>query len=105
MLRCDACGAFRPVTKRSTSSQQQQQQDAVEEDRPTRSKSPGRAAGGDGVAEKGLHDLRPRCRRGRCRGDLHQELRQPRASPDSTDTVCCNDLPVRPRYGLRSHRN
>jgi len=57
MLRCDACGAFRPVTKRSTSSQQQQQQDAVEEGQTYTVEITGTGRKGDGVAEKGSYTI------------------------------------------------
>ncbi|ELY58599.1 translation initiation factor IF-2 subunit beta [Natronococcus jeotgali] len=57
MLRCDACGAFRPVTKRSASSQQQQQQDAVEEGQTYTVEITGTGRKGDGVAEKGNYTI------------------------------------------------
>ncbi|WP_436344967.1 translation initiation factor IF-2 subunit beta [Natronorubrum sp. FCH18a] len=57
MLRCDACGAFRPVTKRSTSSQQQQQADAVEEGQTYTVEITGTGRKGDGVAEKGKYTI------------------------------------------------
>ncbi|ELY40489.1 translation initiation factor IF-2 subunit beta [Natronorubrum tibetense] len=57
MLRCDACGAFRPVTKRSTSSQQQQQADAVEEGKTYTVEITGTGRKGDGVAEKGKYTI------------------------------------------------
>lgn len=57
MLRCDACGAFRPVTKRSTSSQQQQQADAVEEGQTYTVEITGTGRKGDGVAEKGNYTI------------------------------------------------
>lgn len=57
MLRCDACGAFRPVTKRSTSSQQQQQADAVEEGNTYTVEITGTGRKGDGVAEKGNYTI------------------------------------------------
>ncbi|MFC4439017.1 MULTISPECIES: translation initiation factor IF-2 subunit beta [Natrialbaceae] len=57
MLRCDACGAFRPVTKRSSSSQQQQQADAVEEGNTYTVEITGTGRKGDGVAEKGNYTI------------------------------------------------
>ncbi|THE65568.1 translation initiation factor IF-2 subunit beta [Salinadaptatus halalkaliphilus] len=57
MLRCDACGAFRPVTKRSTSSQQQQQTEAVEEGKTYTVEITGTGRKGDGVAEKGKYTI------------------------------------------------
>ncbi|WP_121741315.1 translation initiation factor IF-2 subunit beta [Natronorubrum halophilum] len=57
MLRCDACGAFRPVTKRSTSSQQQQQTEAVEEGKTYTVEITGTGRKGDGVAEKGSYTI------------------------------------------------
>ncbi|WP_290810651.1 translation initiation factor IF-2 subunit beta [Halovivax sp.] len=57
MLRCDACGAFRPVTKRSTSQQQHQQRDAVEEGQTYTVEITGTGRKGDGVAEKGKYTI------------------------------------------------
>ncbi len=57
MLRCDACGAFRPVTKRSSSAQQQQQRDAVEEGQTYTVEITGTGRKGDGVAEKGKYTI------------------------------------------------
>ncbi len=57
MLRCDACGAFRPVTKRSTSSQQQKQKEAVEEGKTYTVEITGTGRKGDGVAEKGEYTI------------------------------------------------
>ena len=57
MLRCDACGAFRPVTKRSTSSQQKQQAEAVEEGKTYTVEITGTGRKGDGVAEKGEYTI------------------------------------------------
>ncbi|GAB3022492.1 translation initiation factor IF-2 subunit beta [Natronobiforma cellulositropha] len=57
MLRCDACGAFRPVTKRSSGSQQQQQRDAVEEGKTYTVEITGTGRKGDGVAEKGKYTI------------------------------------------------
>ncbi|WP_158058764.1 translation initiation factor IF-2 subunit beta [Halorussus halophilus] len=56
MLRCDACGAFRPVTKRSSASQTQQR-DAVEEGSTYEVKITGTGRKGDGVAEKGKYTI------------------------------------------------
>ena len=52
MLRCDACGAFRPVTKRPKRTQQQQQREAVEEGKTYTVEITGTGRKGDGVAEK-----------------------------------------------------
>ncbi len=57
MLRCDACGAFRPVTKRSTASQSHQQADAVEEGNTYTVEITGTGRKGDGVAEKGEYTI------------------------------------------------
>ncbi|MCU4926298.1 translation initiation factor IF-2 subunit beta [Halobacteria archaeon AArc-dxtr1] len=57
MLRCDACGAFRPVTKRSASQQQQQQREAVEEGKTYTVEITGTGRKGDGVAEKGEYTI------------------------------------------------
>jgi len=57
MLRCDACGAFRPVTKRSSSAQQQQQREAVEEGQTYTVEITGTGRKGDGVAEKGQYTI------------------------------------------------
>ncbi len=57
MLRCDACGAFRPVTKRSSSAQQQQQREAVEEGQTYTVEITGTGRKGDGVAEKGNYTI------------------------------------------------
>jgi translation initiation factor 2 subunit 2 len=56
MLRCDACGAFRPVTKRSTTNRTQQR-DAVEEGRTYEVKITGTGRKGDGVAERGEYTI------------------------------------------------
>ncbi|MFC7231522.1 translation initiation factor IF-2 subunit beta [Saliphagus sp. GCM10025308] len=57
MLRCDACGAFRPVTKRSSSAQQQTQREAVEEGQTYTVEITGTGRKGDGVAEKGEYTI------------------------------------------------
>ena len=57
MLRCDACGAFRPVTKRSQSQSQQQDRDAVEEGQTYTVEITGTGRKGDGVAEKGNYTI------------------------------------------------
>ena len=57
MLRCDACGAFRPVTKRSTSQSQQTQRDEVEEGQTYTVEITGTGRKGDGVAEKGKYTI------------------------------------------------
>lgn len=56
MLRCDACGAFRPVTKRTQTSQTQQR-DAVEEGQTYEVKITGTGRKGDGVAERGNYTI------------------------------------------------
>ncbi|WP_327050938.1 translation initiation factor IF-2 subunit beta [Halomicrococcus gelatinilyticus] len=56
MLRCDACGAFRPVTKR-TATQQHQQQEAVEEGKTYQVEITGTGRKGDGVAERGKYTI------------------------------------------------
>ena len=57
MLRCDACGAFRPVTKRSSTTQQHQQREAVEEGQTYTVEITGTGRKGDGVAEKGQYTI------------------------------------------------
>ena len=57
MLRCDACGAFRPVTKRSASQQHQQSREAVEEGKTYTVEITGTGRKGDGVAEKGKYTI------------------------------------------------
>ncbi|ELZ08198.1 translation initiation factor IF-2 subunit beta [Halovivax asiaticus JCM 14624] len=57
MLRCDACGAFRPVTKRSQSQSQQQDRDEVEEGQTYTVEITGTGRKGDGVAEKGNYTI------------------------------------------------
>ena len=52
MLRCEACGAFRPVAKRQSSSQRTDRPD-VEEGETYHVKITGTGRKGDGVAEKG----------------------------------------------------
>ena len=56
MLRCDACGAFRPVQKRSNP-QQHEQRDAVEEGQTYTVEITGTGRKGDGVAEKGNYTI------------------------------------------------
>ena len=53
MLRCEACGAFRPVAKRSASTQSSQSGPAVEEGTTYELEITGTGRKGDGVAEKG----------------------------------------------------
>ncbi|MFC4988435.1 MULTISPECIES: translation initiation factor IF-2 subunit beta [Saliphagus] len=57
MLRCDACGAFRPVTKGRSGGQQQQQKEAVEEGKTYTVEITGTGRKGDGVAEKGEYTI------------------------------------------------
>jgi translation initiation factor 2 subunit 2 len=52
MLRCDACGAFRPVSKRRRTTQQSQQRDAIEEGNTYTFEIVGTGRKGDGVAER-----------------------------------------------------
>ena len=56
MLRCEACGAFRPVTKRSTKSQQTDTPD-IEEGKTYTVEITGTGRKGDGVAEKGEYTI------------------------------------------------
>jgi translation initiation factor 2 subunit 2 len=56
MLRCDACGAFRPVQKRRRSASQQSAE-AVEEGKTYEVKITGTGRKGDGVAEKGKYTI------------------------------------------------
>jgi translation initiation factor 2 subunit 2 len=56
MLRCEACGAFRPVQKRSAQTQTQAQE-AVEEGRTYEVKITGTGRKGDGVAERGKYTI------------------------------------------------
>lgn len=57
MLRCEACGAFRPVSKRKRSSSSQQNREAVEEGETYEVKITGTGRKGDGVAEKGKYTI------------------------------------------------
>lgn len=57
MLRCDACGAFRPVSKQRRQTQQQQQRDAVEEGETYTLEITSTGRKGDGVAEKGEYTI------------------------------------------------
>jgi len=56
MLRCEACGAFRPVAKRQSSSQRTDRPD-VEEGETYEVKITGTGRKGDGVAEKGKYTI------------------------------------------------
>ncbi|SEO47036.1 translation initiation factor 2 subunit 2 [Halogranum amylolyticum] len=56
MLRCEACGAFRPVAKRKRSSQRTNAPD-VEEGKTYEVKITGTGRKGDGVAEKGKYTI------------------------------------------------
>jgi translation initiation factor 2 subunit 2 len=56
MLRCDACGAFRPVTKR-TGSTEQAQQPTLEEGGSYQVEITGTGRKGDGVAERGEYTI------------------------------------------------
>lgn len=53
MLRCQACGAFRPVEKRSGSATRQRAGPDIEEGKTYELKITGTGRKGDGVAEKG----------------------------------------------------
>ncbi|MFC5971045.1 translation initiation factor IF-2 subunit beta [Halomarina salina] len=57
MLRCDACGAFRPVSKQRRSNQQQQQRDAIEEGNTYTLEITSTGRKGDGVAERGEYTV------------------------------------------------
>jgi translation initiation factor 2 subunit 2 len=57
MLRCEACGAFRPVAKQSRSTTQQADRDAVEAGETYEVKITGTGRKGDGVAEKGKYTI------------------------------------------------
>lgn len=57
MLRCDACGAFRPVSKRRRSSQQNQQREAIEEGQTYTLEIVSTGRKGDGVAERGEYTV------------------------------------------------
>ena len=56
MLRCEACGAFRPVEK-NTGSQETEQRPDVEEGRTYEVKITGTGRKGDGVAEQGKYTI------------------------------------------------
>jgi translation initiation factor 2 subunit 2 len=57
MLRCDACGAFRPVSKQSRSPTRTTSPDAVEEGETYQVKIVGTGRKGDGVAERGKYTV------------------------------------------------
>lgn len=57
MLRCDACGAFRPVKKRRRSANQQQQQDAVQAGKTYTVEITDTGRKGDGVAHRGDYTI------------------------------------------------
>ncbi|WP_101295540.1 translation initiation factor IF-2 subunit beta [Halegenticoccus soli] len=56
MLRCEACGAFRPVAKRKRTQQRSDRPD-VEEGKTYEVKITGTGRKGDGVAEKGKYTI------------------------------------------------
>ncbi|MFB6131490.1 MAG: translation initiation factor IF-2 subunit beta [Salinigranum sp.] len=56
MLRCEACGAFRPVAKRTRSTSSQQRPE-LEEGHTYQVKITGTGRKGDGVAEKGKYTI------------------------------------------------
>ncbi len=57
MLRCDACGAFRPVSKRRRRGQEQAEQEAVEEGKTYEVRITGTGRKGDGVAKRGNYTI------------------------------------------------
>lgn len=57
MLRCDACGAFRPVSKRRRPGAEQEQQEAVEEGKTYEVRITGTGRKGDGVAKRGKYTI------------------------------------------------
>jgi translation initiation factor 2 subunit 2 len=57
MLRCDACGAFRPVSKNAASNRSSGSTDAVEEGATYEVKITGTGRKGDGVAERGSYTI------------------------------------------------
>lgn len=57
MLRCDACGAFRPVSKRRRSTAQTKQRDAIEEGNTYTLEIVSTGRKGDGVAERGEYTI------------------------------------------------
>ena len=57
MLRCEACGAFRPVAKRNSSQSRRTTRDEVEEGRTYEVNITGTGRKGDGVAEKGDYTI------------------------------------------------
>lgn len=57
MLRCDACGAFRPVSKRRRGAQQTQQREAIEEGKTYTLEIISTGRKGDGVAERGEYTV------------------------------------------------
>ncbi len=57
MLRCEACGAFRPVQKRGRNVSSRQSQEAIEEGKTYEVKITGTGRKGDGVAEKGKYTI------------------------------------------------
>jgi translation initiation factor 2 subunit 2 len=58
MLRCDACGAFRPVEKQATSSNASRRNaDEIEEGNTYELKITGTGRKGDGVAERGSYTV------------------------------------------------
>lgn len=57
MLRCDACGAFRPVSKRVTSTSTTKSQNEIEAGETYEVKITGTGRKGDGVAERGKYTI------------------------------------------------
>ena len=57
MLRCEACGAFRPVTKRSNASRNQQAKTGIEEGETLEVEITDTGRKGDGVAKRGDYTM------------------------------------------------
>lgn len=57
MLRCDACGAFRPVSKRRRTGADREEQEAVEEGKTYEVRITGTGRKGDGVAKRGKYTI------------------------------------------------
>ncbi|MFB6087376.1 MAG: translation initiation factor IF-2 subunit beta [Haloarculaceae archaeon] len=57
MLRCEACGAFRPVTKQSSPATQNRTRDEVKQGETYEVEITGTGRKGDGVAEKGKYTI------------------------------------------------
>jgi len=57
MLRCSACGAFRPISKRSSTTSAAEDREAVEEGATYEVEITGTGRKGDGVAERGRYTI------------------------------------------------